>query len=31
MQVLVCEPSLGKVGDGWLARDEIFLYYGTDF
>ena len=21
MQVLVCEPGLGKVGGGWLARD----------
>jgi hypothetical protein len=29
MQVLFCEPSLGKVGGGRAGRKNVFLYYNT--
>jgi hypothetical protein len=31
MQVLFCEPSLGKVGAGGLGVKNAFLYHDTDF
>jgi hypothetical protein len=32
MQVLFCEPSLGKVGSGRPGTGrKVFLYYGTNF
>jgi hypothetical protein len=31
MQVLFCEPGLGKVGSGWFGLRKVFPYHDTDF